>query len=128
MVQTCHRCLSLIKFQKFIGRHIQCFCNTEKCVQADCLQARGISINKLAAMSNIKQSTVDNIMRGISKNPTIQTLHKISLSFGMTLAEFLDYPELNEFSFDDNTPENRSPVSYSAIVELFTPIFFASCA
>ena len=43
---------------------------------------------------------VDNIMRGISKNPTIQTLHKISLSFGMTLAEFLDYPELNEFSFD----------------------------
>ena len=70
-------------------------------------KARGIAINKLAAMSNIKQSTADNIMRGISKNPTIQTLHKISLSFGMTLAEFLDYPELNEFSFDDNTPDEE---------------------
>ncbi len=66
---------------------------------------RGLSINKLAAMSNINQSTVDNIMHGVSKNPRIQTLHKIALSFSMTVAEFLDFPELNSFSFDDNTPD-----------------------
>ena len=59
---------------------------------------RGFSINQLAMMSNIGQSTLDNIIHGNSKNPTIQTLHKIALAFHMTVAEFLDYPELNHYS------------------------------
>ena len=63
---------------------------------------RNFSINKLAKMSDMKQSTIDNIMHGSSKNPGVQTLHKIALTFNMTLAEFLDFPELNEFSFDEN--------------------------
>ena len=67
---------------------------------------RGISINKLATMSNQNQSTIDNIIRGVSKNPRIQTLHKIALTFSMTLAEFLDFPELNDVSFDDDTPDD----------------------
>lgn len=68
---------------------------------------RGFSINKLAKMSNVKQSTIDNIMRGASKNPRIQTLHKIALTFNMTVSEFLDYPEMNEFSFDDDSPDDE---------------------
>lgn len=68
---------------------------------------RGFSINKLARMSNVRQSTIDNIMHGASRNPGIQTLHKIALTFNMTLSEFLDYPELNEFSFDDNSPDDE---------------------
>ena len=63
--------------------------------------ARSISINKLSVMSDVKQSTLDNIMRGLTKNPGIKTLHKISNAFNMTLAEFLDFDELNDFSFDD---------------------------
>ena len=62
---------------------------------------RGLAYNKLAGMSGINQSTVDNIVRGITKNPRIGTLHKIAIGFGMTLAEFLDYKELNDFSFDE---------------------------
>ena len=54
---------------------------------------RNISINKLATMSGIKQSTIDNIVRGQTKNPKAKTLHKIALAFNMTLAEFLDFPE-----------------------------------
>lgn len=61
---------------------------------------RGISINKLARMSDMKQSTLDNIMRGITKNPGVKTMHKIALAFSMTLAEFLDFEELNAYSFD----------------------------
>lgn len=68
---------------------------------------RGFSINKLAGMSNLKQSTLDNIMRGVSRNPRIQTLHKIALTFNMTISEFLDYPELNDFSFDDDIEETK---------------------
>lgn len=68
-------------------------------------ETRGISINKLATMSNVKQSTLDNIMRGLTKNPRIKTLHKIAIAFNMTLAEFLDFPELNAYSFEDDGEE-----------------------
>ena len=68
---------------------------------------RGFSINQLAMMSNIGQSTLDNIIHGYSKNPTIQTLHKIALAFHMTVAEFLDYPELNHYSFDEAFPDEQ---------------------
>jgi transcriptional regulator with XRE-family HTH domain len=64
-------------------------------------QKRGISINKLATMSDVKQSTLDNIVRGLTRNPRVQTLHKIAIAFGMTLSEFLDFPELNAYSFDE---------------------------
>ena len=55
---------------------------------------RGISINKLSTMSDVKQSTLDNIVRGQTKNPRVKTLHKIAIAFNMTLAEFLDFDEL----------------------------------
>lgn len=66
---------------------------------------RGFSINRLATMSDVKQSTLDNIIRGLTKNPGVKTLHKIALAFNMTLAEFLDFPELNDYAFDEDTDE-----------------------
>ena len=66
---------------------------------------RGIAINKLATMSGINQSTIDNLVRGLTKNPRAMTLHKIALAFGMTLSEFLDFPELNDYSFDEPSDE-----------------------
>lgn len=64
---------------------------------------RGISINKLAVMSDVKQSTLDNIVRGLTRNPRVKTLHKIALALNMTLSEFLDFTALNEYSFEDDT-------------------------
>lgn len=66
-----------------------------------CKQRR-LAYNKLAQMSGLNQSTIDNIVRGITKNPGISTLHHIAIGFGMTLAEFLDYKELNDYSFDES--------------------------
>ena len=66
---------------------------------------RGIAINRLATMSDVKQSTLDNIVRGLTKNPRIKTLHKIALAFNMTLSEFLDFNELNDYCFDDDIDE-----------------------
>jgi transcriptional regulator with XRE-family HTH domain len=39
---------------------------------------RGIAINKLAVMSDVKHSTPDNIVRGLTKNPRVKTLHKVA--------------------------------------------------
>lgn len=62
---------------------------------------RNITVNKLATLSGITQSTVDNIMRGSTKNPKLKTLHKLSVGLGMTISEFLDFPEMNETIFED---------------------------
>jgi len=62
---------------------------------------RKITVNRLAGMSGLRQSTVESVVKGTSRNPTIKTLHKIATAFNMTLAEFLDFPELNDYSFDD---------------------------
>ena len=66
---------------------------------------RGIAINTLATMSDVKQSTLDNIVRGLTKNPRVKTLHKIAIAFNMTLAEFLDFQALNDYSFEDDEEE-----------------------
>ena len=64
-----------------------------------------ITINRLATMSGLKQSTIDNILRGISKNPQIKTLHKIAITFNMTVSEFLDFPELNDYQPEEENDE-----------------------
>lgn len=66
---------------------------------------RGFAINKLATMSGVNQSTLDNIVRGITKDPRVKTLHKVAIAFNMTLAEFLDFEELNDYSFEDADDE-----------------------
>ena len=63
---------------------------------------RGFAINKLANRAGINRSTLDNIVRGLTKDPRASTLHKVALAFNMTLAEFLDFEELNNYSFADN--------------------------
>ena len=62
---------------------------------------RNITTNHLADMAGLRQSTVDAVVRGVTKNPGFQTIYKIALGFGMTLSEFLDFPEMNEVEFDD---------------------------
>ncbi len=66
---------------------------------------RGISINKLANMSDVKQSTLDNIMQGSTKNPGVKTIHKLAIAFNMTFAEFTNFKELNDYSFEDDSDD-----------------------
>ena len=40
---------------------------------------KNITINKLATLSGITQSTVDNLMRGKTQNPKLKTLHNVDL-------------------------------------------------
>ncbi|MBO0422448.1 MULTISPECIES: helix-turn-helix domain-containing protein [Enterococcus] len=64
-------------------------------------EQKGISINKLATLSGMTQSTLDNIMKGNTKNPKLKTLHKLAMGLDMTVSELLDFPEMNETLFDD---------------------------
>jgi len=62
---------------------------------------RGLTIYQLSQMSGVSHSTLDNIVNRKIFNPRIKTLHKIATGFSLTVAEFLDFDELNDFSFDD---------------------------
>ncbi len=64
-------------------------------------EQRGITMYRLGIMSGLNQSTIDNLVNNRTFDPRIQTLHKIALGFSMTLAEFLDFEELNNYSFDE---------------------------
>ena len=68
---------------------------TELCEEKD------ITVNKLATLSGITQSTVDNLMGGKTKNPKLKTLHKLAIGLDMTVSELLDFPEMNETIFED---------------------------
>ena len=68
---------------------------------SDLCSQNNITINKLATLSGITQSTVENLMKGKTKNPKLKTLHKLAVGLNMTVAELLDFYEMNEEKFDD---------------------------
>lgn len=67
----------------------------------DICKERNITINKLATLSGINQSTLNSLICGESQNPKLKTLHKIAIGLNMSLAELLDFPEMNETLFED---------------------------
>ena len=68
-------------------------------------QRRGITIYQLSKMSGVSHSTLDNIINRNTFDPRIRTLHKIATAFSLTVAEFLDFDELNSYSFDDESDD-----------------------
>lgn len=62
---------------------------------------RHIILNKLATLSGLRQSTIENLVQGKTKCPTLKTLHRIAVGLNMTVSEFLDFEEMNETVFDD---------------------------
>ena len=52
------------------------------------LKERDITINKLASMSCLTQSTVDSLVNGKSKNPTLLTIVRICDGLNITLEDF----------------------------------------
>ncbi len=51
---------------------------------------RGITLNKLATICGITQSTLNNIANGGSNNPKLATIKKICDGLEITLVDFFD--------------------------------------
>lgn len=69
---------------------------------------RKISVNELAHRSNLPQSTIDNFIQGTVSCPTLKTIHKIANGLGLTPAEFLDTPEINNYMFSNVRKKKKS--------------------
>ncbi|WP_125579187.1 helix-turn-helix domain-containing protein [Lacticaseibacillus suibinensis] len=60
------------------------------------LDERNLTINRLATLSGMGQSSVNAMFRGASASPKIGTLRKIASGLEMPLTELLDFPPYNE--------------------------------
>jgi len=79
-----------MRYHKVINKRIY-----ELCAKHD------MSITKLAVTANIRPTTLHNIMLNkATTNPKLDVLHKIAFVFNMTLAEFLDSPEIEQIAID----------------------------
>ena len=56
---------------------------------------RGISINRLAALSALPPSSIKNILYGKSQNPKLLTIKLLCDGLGITLGEFFSTPEFD---------------------------------
>ena len=54
----------------------------------DLLSAQQIGISELARRSGLKQSTVYDIAKGNTRNPSVLAVYWIAKGFGLTLSEF----------------------------------------
>lgn len=65
----------------------------------DLCEKYGLSITGLAVAANLRPTTLLNIMQGkVTQKPKIENLHRIAFVFKMTLAEFFDFPEMEELA------------------------------
>ena len=62
---------------------------------------RNISINKLASISCLTQSTVQHLVDGRSKNPKLLTIVRLCDGLGLTLKEFFSDELFDNIDRDD---------------------------
>ncbi len=60
-----------------------------------CMQ-RGITANRLATLSGVTQSTLNNILSGRNNSTTISTIKKLCDGLDITLREFFDIPVFDD--------------------------------
>jgi len=53
---------------------------------------RDITLNMLGTISGVTQSTLNNIVSEVSKNPTVSTVKKICDGLNITIVQFFDVP------------------------------------
>ena len=70
---------------------------------------KNISINKIASMSCLTQSTVQHLVDNRSKNPKLLTLVRICDGLGITLKDFFDDRLFENINREDleRTPEKN---------------------
>ena len=66
------------------------------------IEQRQITVNRLAMLSGITQSTLQNITSGRNRSASVATIQKLCDGLGISLRAFFDSP-----LFENNDPEVR---------------------
>ena len=62
---------------------------------------KDITLHKLAILSGLGSSTIDNIVKNNTKVPSFRTVHRIAQGFDMTIDEFTGIAAMKETEFED---------------------------
>lgn len=65
------------------------------------IRERDITVNKLANICCLTQSTVDSLLNGKSKNPKLLTIVRLCDGLNMTMAEFFNDELFNDIDRED---------------------------
>lgn len=60
-----------------------------------------ITINKLANLAGIPQSTLNDIVHGKSKNPTVKTIYYVCFGLGISMKDFFDSELFSDVTDED---------------------------
>lgn len=60
------------------------------------INEQNLTINRVANLSGMKQSTLNSIFSGQSKRPTITTIRRVCQTLGISVRDFFDFPPYNE--------------------------------
>ena len=64
-------------------------------------ELKQISLEILSQKAKISERTLTRIVSGLYKNPGMVTIVRIAYALDMTMAEFLDFPEINDYEFSE---------------------------
>ena len=69
-------------------------------------ELKQISIEILGQKARISERTMARIVGGLYKNPGMTTIFRIAYALDMTMAEFLDFPDINDYEFSESGLED----------------------
>lgn len=60
------------------------------------INERNLTINRIAVLSGLSQSSVNNLYDGSTKSPKVATIRAICTGLGISVHDFFDFPPYNE--------------------------------
>ena len=80
-----------MKYSEAIADRILSLCNE-----------RDITLNMLASLSGLRQSTLYNIVSGNTKSPGIRTLNLVAKGLNIKISQLLDFPLIDEMRYQED--------------------------
>ena len=65
------------------------------------LTERDLTLYGLSRLCGVSYSTLQNIVKNGKRGPELRTIHRLAVGLGISISDFLDFPELNETIFDN---------------------------
>lgn len=65
------------------------------------MKEQNLTVSALAEKANLTQSTVNEIVKGRVKNPSMLSVYKLSEALGLEFADFIQHPLFKEISKDE---------------------------
>ncbi|MCI1893028.1 MAG: helix-turn-helix transcriptional regulator [Schleiferilactobacillus harbinensis] len=72
------------------------------------LEQRNMTMNGLAKISGVTQSTLSNMVNRPNAVPRLDTMYSIANGLGMTFTEFFDFPPYNQRPDGSSAAKQRS--------------------